>query len=372
MRICYFGTYRDYYSRNRIMISALRTRGHDVIEIHRPFFSRTAEKKNWYALAPLGAFFIYSALFFKAIFSKFDVLIVGYPGHHDIPAAALLSFVKRKPLVFDAFVNISETFVKDRKLIRKKSFSAYLLEIMEKAVLRLPEAVIYDTVENSDYAREKFRIKSAHAVPAGFDENIFRLCEQKRASGTGMKVLHYSYFAPMHGVRYIVEAARILKNNKRFTFHIIGGGQEFGYIREILEKDPIDNVKLSGFTGEEGLYREICSSDICLGVFGGGDKAEKVIPNKIYQCAASGRPVITGESRAVRRVFGEDGGIIFCRPRSGKALADSLQELALHGSMRLEYGKKASRHVRSVFSYDLCGRETEKILESVLKKDKEI
>jgi hypothetical protein len=38
LRVCYFGTYRQDYSRNQIMIEGLRLAGVDVIECHEPLW----------------------------------------------------------------------------------------------------------------------------------------------------------------------------------------------------------------------------------------------------------------------------------------------------------------------------------------------
>jgi hypothetical protein len=45
----------------------------------------------------------------------------------------------------------------------------------------------------------------------------------------------------------------------------------------------------------EQLPNEIAAATICLGVFGTSDKAHWVAPHKVFECAAVGRPIITGE-----------------------------------------------------------------------------
>ena len=48
------------------------------------------------------------------------------------------------------------------------------------------------------------------------------------------------------------------------------------------------------------IAEEIRQADICLGIFGAGDKAQRVCPFKLYAYASIGRAVITGETLWLR------------------------------------------------------------------------
>ena len=40
----------------------------------------------------------------------------------------------------------------------------------------------------------------------------------------------------------------------------------------------------------EDLHGEICAAGICLGIFGTSAKADRVVPFKVFECLAMGRP----------------------------------------------------------------------------------
>jgi glycosyltransferase involved in cell wall biosynthesis len=76
------------------------------------------------------------------------------------------------------------------------------------------------------------------------------------------------------------------------------------------------------------LPKRICRADICLGVFGTGAKAGRVIPNKVYQGLACGKAVLTmsGEAYPVQ-VQENNVGITWVEPGSPEAIAAALSNL---------------------------------------------
>jgi glycosyltransferase involved in cell wall biosynthesis len=60
-------------------------------------------------------------------------------------------------------------------------------------------------------------------------------------------------------------------------------------------------------------------------VFGASDKAGRVVPNKVFQCAASGRAVVTAATPAVTNAFGD--ALVTVPVADATALADALREL---------------------------------------------
>ena len=79
----------------------------------------------------------------------------------------------------------------------------------------------------------------------------------------------------------------------------------------------------------------IARAQICLGVFGSSDKAARVIPNKLFQQAAMGKPVITRASPALDGLAARFPESLRTVPASDpQALADAVAE-ALSGERAL-------------------------------------
>ncbi len=98
MRVCYFGTYRAEYSRNRIMIEGLRRNGVEVVECHEPLWFGIEDRvkacqRGW----KHPSFWLRMARTYARLLQKYrkvgdyDVMVLGYPGQLDAPLARVLT-----------------------------------------------------------------------------------------------------------------------------------------------------------------------------------------------------------------------------------------------------------------------------------------
>ena len=112
MRVLYFGTYDRAYPRNAQVISALRGAGVEVREQHRAVWER---RHNWsVGLRQMlrVAEAEHSLRKSRDAERGADALIVGYPGHFDLPAARRAA--RRRPVIFNPLVSLVDTLVADR------------------------------------------------------------------------------------------------------------------------------------------------------------------------------------------------------------------------------------------------------------------
>ena len=93
-----------------------------------------------------------------------------------------------------------------------------------------------------------------------------------------------------------------------------------------------------------------------LGIFGTGDKAARVIPNKVFQALACACPVITGDTPAARELLTDGADALLVPPGDARALAGAVRRLAsddglagqLAAAGRATYEANASEQVLGV------------------------
>src|SRR5204862_2109483 len=95
---------------------------------------------------------------------------------------------------------------------------------------------------------------------------------------------------PLHGLETILGAAR---RTPEIAFRVVGSGQ----LDHVLQSRP-PNVEWVRWIDYERLPSELQGAGCALGIFGRSAKAQRVIPNKVFQALASGTPVVTADTPA--------------------------------------------------------------------------
>lgn len=308
MRVCYFGTYRKEYSRNKIMIAALEKVGIEVIQCHVKLWHGIQDRVDTVEGGWIKPVFwwrvvrAYLLLIWR--FSKigdFDILMVGYPGQFDVFLAKIFAILRGKPLVWDVFMSIYLIAV-ERNLNRDHKFIVDILRRVESKALKLPDMLMQDTIDYVVWFEKEYTLskKRFRIVPTGADDRVFKPNTIHNNESDKFLVLYYGSFIPNHGVMKIAEAITQLRDRKDITFRFIGEGPEKTNFQFYVEKQSLTNVEIIGWMNQGELIHQIEQADICLGAFGDTPQSLMTIQNKIFECMAMGKPVITGDSPAVR------------------------------------------------------------------------
>ncbi|MBM3730025.1 MAG: methyltransferase domain-containing protein [Actinobacteria bacterium] len=224
------------------------------------------------------------------------VVVVPHPSQIDAVVVGPLCKVLRLTLVVDFFVSLHETVVTDRGLVSERSPIAGLLRRCDTWAARLAEAVITDTPEDAEAFSAATNTPRAkwHVVWVGADPAIFT--ERPDVAVEPRSVLFYGTYIPLQGIEHIVRASLLMPRDWRVR--LVGGGQVRPDIDHLIQETGA-RVEMVDQVPESQLPVLIASSTVCLGVFGSRDKTRRVIPNKVFQCMAVGRPVVTGDTPAV-------------------------------------------------------------------------
>jgi len=350
MKVCYFGDYNPEYSRNRVLLRGLVLNGIEVIECRTNLKGEYAKKE------------LISK--FKKINNDFDYLIVGYSdSRFSVP---LVKSLTNKPVIWDAFYSLYDSWVYDKKLRSPFSLRAVYYWFLDYRSCRLADLVLVDTQQHVNYFRKVFFVpkKKINFLLVGTDETIFFPRNTKKKSNDFI-VFFLGKFIPLQGVQYIIKAAAILQSNKDIKFQIIGRGQTYKDIKKLVDKLKVKNIEFIDPISYNDIPGFIEKADICLGIFGDTNKTTKVIPNKVYEAAAMAKPIITADTHAIHELFVDKENILLCRRSNSEDLAEKILLLKNDAQLRQKIADGSFKAYNEKANTELIGINLIKILQNV-------
>lgn len=342
MRIVLWGTYDTGKPRVRILRDGLRAHGVQLTECHVSLWQgiedKSAVRGVWRWLGILVRMAIkYPCLIWRFLrLPKHDLVLVAYPGLVDIFVIRLFAWLRRTPVAWDWFISAYDTIVLDRQLIGRRNPLAWVLWFIEWLAVQLADMPFMDTAAHARRMERLFRLHTGTVghVWVGAETSVFTIKEvtvqptdKQSQLQRPWRVLFYGQFIPLHGVGVIVNAARLSRETP-IEWVLIGRGQEAGRIRSMLEKRPLPNLRWVEWVEYRELVDWIRAADICLGIFGSSEKAASVIPNKVFQIVAAGRPLITRDSPAIGELLGPvSPWVTLVPPADPQALAEAVDDI---------------------------------------------
>lgn len=368
MRVCWTGSFEASFGRNKRLREYLIAADIDYRELRVNVWpeDRVGAFTEGRLKVMLRMLVGYPQLLIRLLLApRPDVYLVSYPGWFDVFVVKLAAMIKRRPVVFDMFISLYDTAISDRQLASSNSSIARLARTVDRVSMRLAQRIIADCPAHARFQADLagLSLDRFGIVYLGADESVFRPVEGVEVDDD--LVVFYGTFVPLQGVEYIIRAAARLRE-RRYRFRLIGRGQDKGAAIELAESLGASNIEFVDFLPQPDLVRELAGAALCLGIFGTSGKADRVIPHKLFEALACGRPILTGRTSAVAGVL-KEGEIATCSTGDATALADALSSLMEDESSRHELGSKGrARFIRDFSLHSQAERlrgELEKVVD---------
>ena len=390
-RICFFGTYERDYLRNITLIEGLRSSGWQVQECHVPLWEKERDKTGAYLgpwslmLRAVELKLAYLRLLLKYVFTvgSYDIMVVGYIGHLDMPLAWLLTRLPRRPLVFSPLISLYNTLVDDRRSFADGTLMSRLLRRLDRWTCARADLVLLDTDAHIGYFADTFNLPRQRfarvfvgavepgAMPEPEPAEILNGQDAfEPTDGAPFQVVFIGKFTPLHGLPYMLEAARRLRDEPDIVFHFIGSGQLSVEMHEIARRLELKNVRFTDWIPYETIPRYLQGAGVCLGIFGTTDKAARVIPGKVFIALSMGQAVVTADSPAIRELLTDGESAVLCGRGDPESLASAIRRLYADRELLRKIADGGRRVFRDHASVEQVGRSATAVLERLLRRDR--
>lgn len=341
MKVCYILCYYfPEYVRTKTLISGLE--GIEEIQVTKLL----NKNSGW-----LRYFETIAALIKTRIVEHPDVYILGFRGYEIFWPVRWIT--RSKPLIFDHMMSPYDSLVFERKRIKEKSPAGRFVFRYEQSLLAAADGIITDTINHKNRFVELFGTNPQKITPihVSTEEDLFRPLPAEK--NDGFEVFFYGSFLPLHGVPYILQAAKQV-SDLPIHFHLVGGNKkDMQFFRQQVEKLGLSNITHIPWIDYQDLPAVIAQADICLGgPFGNTGQAQRVITGKTFQFLAMEKPTVIGRIEP-NPGFRDHDNCLLVPQANPSALAEAvrwafqhqsaLPEIAFHG--RQLYEEKFSNRV---------------------------
>ena len=243
----------------------------------------------------------------RAARSRPDLIYVTYPTPIVLIFLRIFRVQRHSRIYADLFISISETLIEDRGKIRRNSFAAKVIIALERFSLTGVTCVV-DTSENASYLASFFGLprEQFQTCPLALAPHNLPINENASTDHDSADVYAYfvGTFVPLQGVPQIADAyLEAAAKTDLIPLIVRGNGQDTHRMRQRLDVHYGTGLQWRDqLAPSPVIEKEISRASLCIGIFGSTDKAERVIPFKIYQYLRAGRPILTLNTPALRRL----------------------------------------------------------------------
>ena len=349
--LLWWGRSDAQYSRNSIIRQHLKDLGWEIIDFS-PRFSIFASLEAKRAKLP-----------------AIDLVWVPCFRQRDLASAAKWSQSQNIPLIFDPLISSYDKQVYERQKFTSDSSQAKKLLQWESKLFQQADLLIADTSEHAHYFIEQLGVseQKVQVVYVGADESVFSSISSHEDKKTNrLDVLFYGSFIPLQGPEVIIKAAAQYQGSD-VTWTLVGEGPLLQQCRELATQLKVDSVSFTGWLDyQTELPKRISQADIVLGVFGDTPKAARVIPNKVFQSMAIGKPIITQHSQSYPSTVQTCPGMTWVKAGEPEALAKAVSILAQNPSALDSLGLASNQAYFSEFSERIISEQLLKAINKVM------
>ncbi len=288
-----------------------------------------------------------------------DVVVGTSPQLFTGLAAWLVAALKRRPFVFEVRDLWPESVeavgaIRNASVLRLLRSLAGFLYRQAAMVVPVTSATAGE-IESRSVPPERIRVVTNGADPSLATRVREPATVRARYALPGDRFLaaYVGTLGMAHGLDVVLAAAAALRRDPRFHFVLVGEGAEGPGLVRRAEALGLENVTFIPALPHDEALAILGAADAALVLLRDRPLFRTVIPSKVFEAMALGRPVVLGARGEAERIVVDDcaAGVSF-PPEDPAGLVARLEELAGDPSLREALGQRGRKAVATTYSRD--------------------
>ncbi|HHN46457.1 MAG TPA: glycosyltransferase WbuB [Planctomycetes bacterium] len=211
-----------------------------------------------------------------------------------------------------------------------------------------------------------------HVVPNGVDAKLFTPVNgdggARREFGWDDRfvVLHVGNLGMAHGLDTVLCAAKELASDSQFLFVFVGEGVEKPRLKNLAAQWRLPNVRFIDQQPHDRIPRFYAACDVGLAVVRENSFFRELIPAKMFEVMAMGKPLLLAVDGEARKIVEASGAGVFVPPGNAVAMADAVRRLSSIGGALQDMGGAGRKYALERFDRAVLAEKYINALDGVL------
>ena len=335
------------------------------IHVHRTWIFPAANRGKLRRSLNYGSFMLSAALAGSLRLPRPDVIVATSPQLLCAAAGGLLARRFRAPLVMEVRDLWPESLVAVGAS-RSRAPLVAALERIATALYRSANHIVTVTeAQRTAIVAGGVSLERVSVVPNGVDRAFLESGATGARGDSRFVVTYIGTIGMAHRLETLLEAAALLRHDPRFAFRLVGEGAR----REALERQArtagLSNVEFCGEQPRGDVPRWIAESSACAVLLRRDPVFRTVVPSKILEIMAIGRPILLGVEGEASALVDRAGAGVLLEPENAAQLAAAIRSLAQNPDLCSRLGESGRKFVAREFSRELLAERYAALLSRV-------
>ena len=269
--------------------------------------------------------------FFTGLTIKTDIIIGTSPQFFSALSARWLSFFKRRPWIMEVRDLWPESIrsvgaISDSPVFRFLSWLELRLYKSANKIITVTDA-FKERIIQRDINPDKIKVikNGANLILFSPRQKNSKLIEELNLENKFV----FGFIGTIgmaHKLDFVIKAAlKITDSSIHFLF--IGSGAEKNNLENLIESEKVRNVTMHGLIPKESVPDYLSVIDCALINLKKSDTFKTVIPSKIFECAAMGKPILLGVDGEAREIIEKYSAGLYFEPENEEDFLNKIKEL---------------------------------------------
>jgi glycosyltransferase involved in cell wall biosynthesis len=342
------------------------------IKVQRTWLFPLPNRKSWERMLNYASFCL-SAIIRGLFLSKPDLVIATSPQLLVGLSGLVIARLKRAPFIFEVRDLWPESLAAVGNA-KRNSPLMWLLRKVASALYNRADHIVVVTNAFRDYIEKNYGVTShkISVIPNGVDQKLFAPQEPSEAVKKEFHlenrfvIAYIGTIGNAHGISTLVDVAKELeKSEPQIFFLVIGEGAEKKSLENMIGVNKLSNIAVFSAQPRTRLPAIISSSAICLVLLKKAELFKTVIPTKMLEYMACGRPLIAGvEGEAAELIHASNSGVCV-EPGDSQALSEAIRSLFRDSALRQSFGQNARAYIVKFLSRERTATDYLSVMNSV-------